>query len=43
MLTSANRNKVEEVHKASSVVSDVFYIEGANIVIRYLGIIKDRS
>jgi len=34
---------VDELHKASSIVSDMKYINGCNIVIRYCNIIKDRS
>jgi len=43
MINAPNRSKVDEVHKASSIVSDMLFIDGCNIVIRFLNILKDRS
>jgi hypothetical protein len=43
MLTNPTSSKVDEIHKASSIVTDMKYINGCNIVIRFCDILKDRS
>jgi len=43
MVNHSSRNKQDEVFKISSIVTDINYVEGCNIIIRFADIIKDRS
>lgn len=43
MINGASRSKVDEEHKAASIVSDIAFIDACNIVIRCCDILKDRS
>lgn len=35
MLNNPTRSKEEELHKASSIVTDIAYIDSCNLTIRY--------
>ncbi len=43
MCNQPTRNKLDERHKVSSIISDTQFVEACDIVIRYCEILKDRS
>jgi len=43
MVSASQRQKEDEYHRASSIVSDLNWIKACNIVCRYCEILKDRA